>query len=177
MSAQLAGKPLLGHVVARLASQCNPLALNNLRTDLSLATDLPNIPDTLPGLGPLSGILTAMKWAKSLGFERVFTTPADTPFIPFDWAQKLTQIDPTAIAIPMVSKKEHRVSALWPVNLHTDLHSFLTSGKTYKVGDFLKTQNVQCVSFPTAHGFDPFFNINTRADLNTAEDIYYTLNQ
>ena len=169
LSALLGGKPILQHVIDRVSPQCSHVALNNLHDDMWLGEDLLNLMDEMPDMGPLSGVLTAMKWAKELGHARVLTTPADTPFLPLDWAGKLGETGVDIIAIPKVDAQPHRVSTLWPTVLYDDLLNFLTAGDTYKVGVFLGEQLVQYVPFSKTNNTDPFFNINTRDDLVWAE--------
>ena len=44
-------------------------------------------------LGPLAGILTAMKWAKDIGYEKVITVAVDTPLFPENLLKELYQKD------------------------------------------------------------------------------------
>ncbi len=169
LSALLGGKPLLHHVMERASPQCAELALNNLHQDMWLGENVQNLMDDMPNMGPLSGVLTAMKWAKERGYSRVFTTPADTPFLPYDWAAKLSNANANTIAIPQVQDQHHRVSALWPTALDKELQEFLQAGDTYKVGVFLASHPVQYIPFPAHNVQDPFFNINTREDMKRAE--------
>ncbi len=124
--------------------------------------------DEQADMGPLSGILSAMEWAKNLGFDRVLTSPADTPFLPDNWAKKLMQTSANTIAIAKSQGRQHRVSALWPVDLNTALRDFLTSAKNPKVGVFIDAHTWKSIEFSEQAGLDPFFNINRVADLERA---------
>src|SRR5665213_1048945 len=62
----LAGKPLLAHVVDRLAGQVAPVVIN-ANGDPSRFDEfrLPTTSDTIPGfVGPLAGIVSGMQWAR-----------------------------------------------------------------------------------------------------------------
>ncbi|MEM6490044.1 MAG: NTP transferase domain-containing protein, partial [Pseudomonadota bacterium] len=60
----LAGRPLLAHVIERLAPQVDGLALNANGDPARFARfGLPVLADTVPGFaGPLAGVLAGMRW-------------------------------------------------------------------------------------------------------------------
>ena len=62
---QLAGKPMLSHVVERLAPQVDAVIINaNGEPRRFAALALPVVADTIAGFaGPLAGVLAGMRWS------------------------------------------------------------------------------------------------------------------
>ena len=86
----LAGKPLLQHVIDRMAPQVNGLALGVERVTPALAAfGLPQLADPRPGhCGPLGGLLAAMRHFASRS-RWLLLAPCDAPFLPRDLASRL----------------------------------------------------------------------------------------
>lgn len=173
----LAGRPLLAHVLARLAPQAAPIALSaNGDTARFAAFGLPVLPDPpgLEGEGPLAGLLAGLNWAAGEGAEAVLSVAVDTPFIPADLAQRLAKAagpgpEHPALAHPALATsagRAHPACALWPVALRGALGAALGTG-TRRLGLFAAQCGAVKVAF--AGEPDPFFNINTPAELAAAE--------
>jgi len=171
MLAHLAGKPLLAHTIGQIRPQVSELALNGEGREYD-GFDLPVFSDAIVGkLGPLAGVLTAMVWAKGKGYSRVLTMSGDAPFVPNNWAEKLAETPAGEIALPRVEGRSHQVCGLWSTSILPNLRAFLQAGDSYKVRDFLQIQTVQYVDFSTQNDVDPFFNVNTREDMEIAEKV------
>lgn len=166
---ELAGRPILAHVIERLRAQCGALAINtNGAPERFSRFDLPVFADGIAGQpGPMAGVLAAMDWAVSLGAEVVLTTAADTPFLPGDLVSKLHGHLPALAASKDASGKlrTHPTTALWPVSLRGDLRAQLDQGQR-RIGRFAREAGAQVVEFQGTP--DPFFNINTPEDLTQA---------
>jgi molybdopterin-guanine dinucleotide biosynthesis protein A len=170
-------RTVLSHVVARLRPQVRVLALNaNGDPGRFEACGLPIVADAAGGpQGPLAGILAGMRWAATLGgISHVATVPADTPFFPGDlvavlWAR--TAAAPDRIAVAVSGGRTHPPVALWPIALAADLAEFLAEGSTRKVAAFVERHRPAVQTFAGDDGMDPFFNINTPADLVEAKRI------
>ena len=85
------GKPLLGHVIERLAPQVSEIAINaNGDANHFAGFGLPVIADTVDGfVGPLGGVLAGMRWAAKQGHSHIVSAAGDTPFFPADLVEKL----------------------------------------------------------------------------------------
>jgi molybdopterin-guanine dinucleotide biosynthesis protein A len=175
----LGGKPLVHHVIERLAPQTAGLSVNsNMDTGLDLAPAIAVFGDTVPGhMGPMAGVLSGMRHA-ARHFpvaSHVATVPTDTPFFPPDLVARLQAAitEPGEIAVAYSAGIMHPVFALWPVTLADELEHWLLSDDKRRVRGFIERHPAAKVDFPmieTAEGqIDPFFNINTPADLETAE--------
>lgn len=173
----LAGKPLVAHLIVRLAPQCAPLAINAGGDPARFAfTGLPVIKDEALGQpGPLAGILAALDWAAGLGAGAVITAAVDTPFLPADLVQRLRLAagrSGVAVAASPDATGEvrlHPVFGLWPVTLRDGLGARLAAGDR-KVMLWAKSEGAGVAEF-AALPFDPFFNINTPEDLSRAESL------
>ena len=173
----VAGRRLIDHVIARLAPQCAPLAINANGDPARLAEfGLPVLPDSLPDHpGPLAGVLAGLDWAASLGAPAIITAAADTPFFPPDLAVRLAaHAGPTGLCLAASadpSGKMHRqpTFGLWPVALRDDLRAALTGGLR-KIVLWTDSHNAGTATFPS-RPFDPFFNINTPDDIIAAETL------
>ena len=64
---ELAGRPMLGHVICRLRAQVGAIVINaNGDASRFAAFGLPVVPDTVAGfVGPLAGVLAGMRWSAS----------------------------------------------------------------------------------------------------------------
>jgi len=174
----VAGRPLLAHVIARLAPQVDALALNANGDPARFAEfALPVLPDTVPGFaGPLAGVLAGLRWGAGEGFTHIASAAGDTPFFPRDLvaclADGLSPEAPIAMAAteePARGLSEHPTFALWPVALADDLEDALTCGGLRKVIVWAARHGLARVVFDEADY--PFFNINTPGDLEIAERI------
>jgi molybdopterin-guanine dinucleotide biosynthesis protein A len=178
---ELAGKPLLAHVIERLKPQTNTLVLNaNGDLNRFAKFGLPTVPDPVEGFaGPLAGVLAGFTWARENAPEArwIVTAATDTPFFPNDLVTKLlgaTKDRYPAIALAQSNGRMHPVFGLWPVALADDLHEALTSG-TRKVLHWTGRHTTTTAEFQPAQTgaatLDPFFNVNSPDDLAHAEAV------
>ncbi len=167
----LAGRPLLAHVIGRLAPQTRALALSaNGDPARFAAFGLPVLPDPVANFpGPLAGILAGMRWAASLGAAEILSAPTDTPFLPRDLARRLGEAREQAgapVACAASGGRAHPVVALWATGLADALEADLRAGER-RVGAWSERQGRVAVAF--AETPDPFFNVNDPAGLASAE--------
>jgi molybdopterin-guanine dinucleotide biosynthesis protein A len=171
----LAGRPLLAHVIERLAPQVDELVLNANGDPARFAPfGLPVVPDTVLGFaGPLAGVLAGMRWAAARGHAEVVSAAGDTPFFPRDMVARLRAargdqpISMAATNDPVRGLTEHPTFALWPVRLADDLERALTEGHMRKV--IVWTSRHGCARAVFEGAELPFFNVNTPDDLAEAE--------
>jgi molybdopterin-guanine dinucleotide biosynthesis protein A len=159
---------LLSAVLARVAPQAGPVALNaNGDPSRFAALGVPVLPDPVEGRpGPLAGLLAAMDWAASLGAPEVLTVPGDAPFLPRDLVRRLRTAG--APAVGASAGRLHPVVGLWPVTLQTGLRADLAAGLR-RVEAFATDRGATPVFFePEPGGPDPFLNLNTPEDLAEA---------
>ncbi len=169
--ADLAGRPLVAHAVARLAPQVAAMAISsNEGGEAFAALGLPLVPDRDPNRpGPLAGILAAMEWAAASGHGFVVTAPVDSPFAPADLVERLAAgADDGTIAIATSGKRPHPAFGLWPVALAPKLARHLAEAEDRSVIRFARAAGMRLVEFPLVGGRDPFFNVNTPDDLDEA---------
>ncbi len=171
----LAGRPILAHVIDRIAPQVSRLALNaNGDPDRFAAFGLPVVPDAGgEATGPLAGILTGMRWATRVTrtTKQMLSVPADTPFLPRDLVARLQAATTNArgVAVAWSRGQDHPVVALWPVALADDLERWLKRESDKSVRGWVAHIGSARVDFDdVASGADPFFNINTPDDAATA---------
>jgi molybdopterin-guanine dinucleotide biosynthesis protein A len=178
---ELAGKPLLTHVVERLKPQTSALVLNaNGDLERFSKFELPTIADPVEGFaGPLAGVLAGFTWAREHAPETrwIVTAATDTPFFPQDLVAKLldaTKGQYPTIALASSNDRMHPVFGLWPTSLADDLHEALESG-TRKVLDWTGRHVTMTADFPEAQigstKIDPFFNANRPDDMAHAATI------
>ncbi len=170
--ARLEGRPLLQWVVERARPQVDPLLLNS--GDVSLGDPgIERFADAAPGEGPLAGILAGLAEAERRGFARVATFACDTPFFPDDTVTKLRDaltLSSADVVFARCGATSHRVFALWRTECRTRLAGAFASG-CRALRDIERHLVCGTADF-AAHGGpdgDPFFNINTHADLEAAQ--------
>ena len=157
--ADLGGKSLLAHVIARLEPQVGSIVLSVGRNSARYARfGYPIIVDDDPDQGPLAGIVSALAVVDT---PWTLTTPADTPFLPSNLVHALAP-----------SCREHG-AAVVSAGGHRQNLAMLLDGKQaaalaefYRAGGravhrWLVASGVDEVAFPE----DGFLNINTPDDL------------
>jgi molybdopterin-guanine dinucleotide biosynthesis protein A len=175
---ELAGKPMLQHVIDRVAPQVGGLVINANGEPARFAPfGLPVVADTIAGFaGPLAGVLAGMRWAIGSRPEArwVATVSTDAPFLPLDLVSRFVAAvggRPADIALAASGGEVHPVIGLWPVALADNLESALQAG-VRKVLDWTGRHGTVVVDFPFLrfHGrqIDPFFNANTPEELDEA---------
>ena len=83
---ELDNKKLIEHTIDKVKKYLNQvIIITNQSNEFFIKNNLTTVKDCLEGqLGPLVGILTAMKWAKKnpKKYSWIATFPCDTPFFP-----------------------------------------------------------------------------------------------
>lgn len=172
--AKLAHRTLIAHAMARLKPQVDRLLINaNDDPSHYAATGLPVRADPIPDFaGPLAGILAALLWAKEIDARLLITVPSDAPFFPMDLVHRLDAVEDRAIVSASSGGRLHPVFSLWrkPETFIAPLRTALEDERARKVERFVTAFPHAAVDWPT-EPYDPFFNINSPADLAEAERI------
>lgn len=174
----LGDRPILGHVIDRLAPQVDALAINANGDPARLkALGLPVLRDSMPDFpGPLAGVLAGLDWAADIGAEQMISAAGDSPFFPHDLVPGL-RLAANAVGAPLAmamspgstgSLDPHPTFGLWSVALRHDLRAALAAG-TRRVTEW--TARHGCARAIFHDRGMPFFNINTPADLDRAREM------
>jgi molybdenum cofactor guanylyltransferase len=176
----LGERRIIDHVIERLGPQCGGLAINaNGDPARFVEFGLPVLPDSLADHpGPLAGVLAGLDWAALQGADAIVTAAADTPFFPADLVARLQDAaGPMGLCLAASHDEDgilrrHPTFGLWPVALRADLRAALESGLR-KIVLWTDQHGAGTATFASDSG-DPFFNINTPEDIDTAIQLMAT---
>jgi molybdopterin-guanine dinucleotide biosynthesis protein A len=162
------GKPMVAHVLQRLAPQVDEILINANREPERYAAFGPTVvQDDIGGFaGPLAGLHKGMRVA---AHPYVLTVPCDSPLLPMNLVRRLMQglVERDAdLAVAKTGAQAHPVFCLCRKSLLPDLEQFLNDGGR-KIDAWYSKLNVAEVSFddnPQA-----FANINTPDELTGLE--------
>ena len=132
------------------------------------------IKDYKSGLGPLGGVLTAMKWIKEndKNYKWISTFPSDTPFFTkkeLKYFYENVRVNDGKLFFIKNEETRHNIFGLWSLDLMEQLESDILKGER-KVEFWANTIGVNIVNFKYKKP-DPFFNINTKEDLKKAIEL------
>ncbi len=127
--------------------------------------------DYQSGLGPLGGVLTAMKWIKKNNkkYKWISTFPSDTPFFTkkeLKFFYENININENKLFFIKSEETRHNIFGLWSLDLMDQLETDLSRGER-KVEVWANSIGVSTVNI-NYKKLDPFFNINTKEDLEKA---------
>jgi molybdopterin-guanine dinucleotide biosynthesis protein A len=175
--AKLGNLTLLEHVLAKVTKKFEKiLIISNQNLNLKMLNSITIIPDCIQGnLGPLVGVLTAMKWIKKNNkqYQWIATFPSDTPFFDTSIIEKYKSrinLNESLLYFARSNQKRHNIFGLWSVKLMDTLENDLINNNFRKVEKWADKIGVETINVKIDK-FDPFFNINTKTDLKEAEKI------
>ena len=163
----LAGRPMVAHVLERLAPQVGPILVNANQNDSAYAAlGCPVVPDAIGGFaGPLAGLHAGLARART---PYAVTVPCDSPFLPADLVARLSAAlvrAGAALAVARTFDQPHPVFALVRRDVFPNLTAFLAGGGR-KIDAWYASLVV--VEVPFDDCADAFRNINTRDELDGA---------
>ena len=164
---ELDGRPMIAHVLARLAPQVGDVLVNaNQNVERYGAFGYRVVPDVLGGFaGPLAGLHAGMTAARS---AFVVTVPCDSPFLPMDLVARLGAALERAgaqLAVARTFDQPHPVFAFVRRDVLPSLAAFLEGGGR-KIDAWYGALAVVEVNFDDEA--DAFRNINTAEELAAA---------
>ena len=129
------------------------------------------IKDYKNGIGPLGGVLTAMKWIKENDkkYKWVSTFPSDTPFFSkkeLKYFFENITINESKLFFIKNKETRHNIFGLWSLDLLDQLEKDIQKG-VRKVENWANTIGVSTIDIRYKNT-DPFFNINTKEDFEKA---------
>ena len=171
----LANKLLIDYVLSEIIDQFKEvLIVSNNSINFQSSEKITKIEDYKKGLGPLCGVLSAMKWIKinKRDYQWIATFPVDTPFfkkqILKDFIQNINFKDSDLFFIKS-NNTRHNIFGLWSIKLLDRLEKDLNDGER-KVELWANNVGVKIINMEFPNN-DPFFNINTKEDLEKAKEI------
>ena len=169
---KLNDKLLINYILSEIIDQFNEiLIVSNNQIKFKDSTKISITKDIIEGLGPLGGILTAMKWIKNNKkvYKWISTFPSDTPFFTKNELKIFYEkIDIKKNKLFFIKNKNtrHNIFGLWSIDLLDKLESDLKNGAR-KVEVWADSVDVKIINID-CNKKDPFFNINTKEDLEKA---------
>jgi len=174
---ELNNKMLIEHTIIKVEKYLKDIIIiTNQKNEYFSKKNLTTVEDCIEGqLGPLVGILTAMKWAKENLKECswIATFPCDTPFFPETIIKKFIEKSKKKDSLLLCASshgRKHNIFGLWSLDLYEKLKNDLINNKIRKVQDWTEKHKITNVEFDFKE-YDPFFNINTLDDLENAKKI------
>lgn len=176
---ELRQRPLIEHVIARIAPQVGEVLINTNSADgryrmydAGLCGDAPR---TAPATGPLIGLTSAVAALENSGDQHscLLSVPVDTPFLPVDLVSRLSTalaVTEAGIAYAATTERDHPIVALWAPKSRQPLGQLFDRQPNISLHALMAALDAERVVFahkPT----DPFFNINAPQDLEAAERI------
>ena len=172
---KLQDKLLIDYILSEIIDEFNEtLIVANEKINFMSSNNISITKDFKSGLGPLGGVLTAMKWIKENDkkYKWISTFPSDTPFFTkkeLKFFYENININKSKLFFIKSNETRHNIFGLWSLDLMDQLEKDLLRGER-KVEVWANSIGVSTVNI-NYKKLDPFFNINTQQDLEKAVKI------
>ena len=174
---ELNNKKLIEYTIEKVKKYLKKVIIvTNQDNEFFSQNNLTTVKDCIEGqLGPLVGILSAMKWAKenSKEYSWVATFPCDTPFFPESIIKSFIEESEKKESLLLSASshgRKHNIFGLWSLDLYDKLKNDLVDKKIRKVQNWTEKNKIKNLEFKFKD-YDPFFNINTKEDLEFAKKL------
>jgi len=174
---EINNKKLIEHTIDKVKKYLKEvIIITNQDNEFFSKNNLITVKDCIEGqLGPLVGILTAMKWAKEnlTKCSWIATFPCDTPFFPDRIIKSFIEESKKKESLILCASshgRKHNIFGLWSLDLYDKLQDDLINSKIRKVQDWTEKNKIKNLEFKFKD-YDPFFNINTLDDLKFAKKL------
>jgi molybdopterin-guanine dinucleotide biosynthesis protein A len=156
---ELAGRPMIEHVLGALRPQVGSLLINaNRNIDRYAAYGHPVVSDTLQGfMGPLAGVLAALQ---QLATDFLVTVPCDAPLLAPDLVSRLYEAclaGEADVAVATDGRRQQPVFLLLRTGLAPSLEAYLSGGGR-KIDTWFASLRLAEADFSDAP--DTFVNVN-----------------
>ena len=171
---KLGDKLLIDYILSEIIEEFSKiLVVSNSLINFKKSEKISVIEDTKKNLGPLGGVLTAMKWVKdnNKDYKWISTFPVDTPFFKHSILKKFLQdiqLEESKLFFIKSNNTRHNIFGIWSIDLMDKLEEDLNKGER-KVELWANSIGVKTINIEFQNE-DPFFNINTKEDLEKAKD-------
>ena len=171
---KLGDKLLIDYILSEIVDEFKEvLLISNNKIKYNHSNKISLVEDFKKELGPLGGILTAMKWIRqnNKSYKWISTFPSDTPFfkkqILNNFIEEIKSYEGKLFFINS-NNTRHNIFGLWSIDLLERLEKDLDNGER-KVEMWANKIGVKSINMKFENK-DPFFNINTKEDLIKAEE-------
>ena len=170
---KLEGKLLIDFILSEIVDEFKEiLIVTNNQIAFQKSKKISTIKDFKKGQGPLGGVLSAMKWAKekNSNYKWISTFPVDTPFFKKKILKKFLSeinIEESKLFFIKSNNTRHNIFGMWSIDLMKKLEEDLNKGHK-KVETWANSIGVKIINMEFMYE-DPFFNINTKDDLEIAK--------
>jgi len=170
---KLKDKTLIEHTLDKIKSKFNTIIIVSNHENYNGYT---TIKDCIDGqLGPLVGVLSAMKWVKKNNYDYnwIATFPCDTPFFDTTLINKFIEasnLNDSLLYFAKSAEKRHNIFGLWSLKLIETLEKDIVENNHRKVEKWANKVGVKTINI-SYNELDSFFNINTKENLAEAEKI------
>ena len=171
---RLEGTLLIDYILSEIKDEFKEiLIVSNNKIQFKNSEKISMIADFEKGQGPLGGVLSAMKWVKQKNkdYKWISTFPVDTPFFKREILQKFfkeIKIEESRLFFIKSNNTRHNIFGLWSIDLLGELEEDLKKGDR-KVELWANKVGVKVIDMKFINE-DPFFNINTKEDLEKAKE-------
>ena len=170
---KLDGKLLIDYILNEIISEFKEiLIVSNNQINFKHSDTISMISDLKKDQGPLGGVLSAMKWVKESNkdYKWISTFPVDTPFFKKEILKKFLSeinIEESKLFFIKSNNTRHNIFGMWSIDLMKKLEEDLNKGHK-KVETWANSIGVKIINMEFMYE-DPFFNINTKDDLEIAK--------
>ena len=166
------GEWLLQHILSQLATLSNDLLVVASDGEKLASLQVPIVPDARPGTGPLGGIYSGLQ---SMRCERGLFVACDMPLLNVQLLQYMIQLSPAFdVVIPRVGDETEPLHAMYSKACLHPIADLMDGGQR-RIIHFFDRVRVRYIEREEIEAFDPdhlsFFNINTPADLQRAQEL------
>ena len=170
----LEGKILINYILSEIVDVFNEiLIVANSDIEFMQSKKISRIEDFQKDLGPLGGVLSAMKWIKqnNKNYQWISTFPSDTPFFKKELLEEFYEkinFNESKLFFIKSNDTRHNIFGLWSLDLLSQLEEDLIKKGERKVELWANSIGVKNIDMQFKNN-DPFFNINTKEDLENAK--------
>ena len=172
---KLDGKLLIDYILNEIISEFKEiLIVSNNQINFKHSDTISMISDLKKDQGPLGGVLSAMKWVKESNkdYKWISTFPVDTPFFKKEILQNFLSeinLEEGKLFFIKSNNTRHNIFGVWSIDLMDKLEEDLNNGER-KVESWANSVGVKVIDMEFLNE-DPFFNINSKEDLEKAKKI------
>ena len=171
---KLDGTLLIDYILNEISDEFKEiLIVSNNQIKFKHSDNISKIGDLKKDQGPLGGVLSAMKWIKEKkkDYKWISTFPVDTPFFKKEILQNFLSeinLEESKLFFIKSNNTRHNIFGIWSIDLMEKLEEDLNNGER-KVEVWANKVGVKVINMKFINK-DPFFNINTKDDLEKAKE-------